>query len=74
MLNSFVTKIMEFVLKTIHASCVGSRVRKHNIDKNKLLFKLLGISHTKKTYSTGWRKNYLLMELKYFSANNEKII
>jgi hypothetical protein len=49
-------------------------MRKHNIDKNKLLFKLSGISHTKKTYSTGLRKINSLMDLTHFSASNEKII
>jgi hypothetical protein len=40
----------------------------------KLLFKLSGISHTNKTYSTGLSKFYPLMDLIHFSAGNEKII
>jgi hypothetical protein len=47
-------------------------VRKQNIDKNKLLLKLSAICHTKKTYSTGLREIYSLVDSTNLTASNEK--
>jgi hypothetical protein len=58
MLNYIRYEYYEICWKLIKANCVGRHLRKHDFIINKLLFKLESVSHTMKTWATGFYKIY----------------